>query len=109
MVLDAAHRQALMERHFEGDERLFEAFRAASAAQLERDGRNGDAAAMAGDATVLRRLGHDLKTVLQLLGDDSAAAQAEALEQAATHAPADAVALRAAWQPLRRALSASIG
>jgi hypothetical protein len=95
---------AVVDRHFDGDIRLFEAFRAASALQFEQDLVHGDAAVLTGDSGALRRIGHDLKTVLHLLGDESGSAQADRLEHAAEAVPPDAAALRQAWQALRPSL-----
>lgn len=51
--------------------------------QFRVDILTGDAALRAGDAPRLRRLGHDLKSVLRLLGMQTAASHAESLEGAA--------------------------
>lgn len=95
-----------VDRHFDGDVRLFEAFRAASRLQFEQDLVRGDAALLSGDTATLRRIGHDLKTVLQLLGDDAASQHSIALEAAALAAPPDEAALRQAWRVLRQSLLA---
>jgi len=101
--VDAAAREAeLIARHFEGDATLFAAFKAASLAQFEDDIARGNAAVAADDRAVLRRIAHDLKSVLVLLGDEPGAACAAALEKAAaTPAP-----LADGWTALRRSLLA---
>jgi hypothetical protein len=98
---------SVVDRHFDGDVRLFEAFRAASRLQFEQDLVRGDAALLTSDAQALRRIGHDLKTVLHLLGDETGSLQAHRLEAAALAATPDAGALRRAWQALRPTLAAS--
>lgn len=95
-----------VERHFEGDVRLFEAFRAASWLQFEHDLVRGDAALLAGNTEELRRIGHDLKTVLPLLGDDAGAAHARELEAAVKAAVLGDDTVRRAWQALRPSLIA---
>jgi hypothetical protein len=100
----AIKRGSVVDRHFDGDVRLFEAFRAASWLQFEQDLVHGDAAVLTGDADALRRIGHDLKTVLQLLGDDAGSLRAHGLEDAALTAATHAAALRRAWRALRPSL-----
>jgi HPt (histidine-containing phosphotransfer) domain-containing protein len=97
---------SVVDRHFDGDVRLFEAFRAASQLQFEQDLVRGDAALLTGDTQALRRIGHDLKTVLHLLGDEAGSLQAHRLEEAALAAARDDAAVRRAWQALRPALAA---
>jgi hypothetical protein len=95
-----------VDRHFDGDLRLFEAFRAACRLQFERDLVCGDAALLSGDIAALRRIGHDLKTVLHLLDDADGSACARQLEEAALAAEPGGAALRRAWQALRPSLLA---
>ncbi len=102
--------ESVIDRHFDGDVRLFEAFRAASWLQFEKDLVRGDAAVLAGNAEALRRIGHDLKTVLHLLGDSAGSLHARELEAAALAAapggaPGEA-SWRRAWQALRVSLLA---
>ena len=103
-MIDATRPGSVVARHFDGDVRLFEAFRAASWLQFEQDLVHGDAAVLTGDAEALRRIGHDLKTVLQLLGDDAGSLRALRLEDAAFAAATQAAALRRAWRALRPTL-----
>lgn len=90
--------QGAIERHFGGDRELFLAYRQGCEQQFAHDADAGDAALAAQDGAALRRLGHSLKSVLALLGEDEKAAQALALERAAQ--AADMVALQEQWPGL---------
>jgi CheY-like chemotaxis protein len=85
--------------HFGGDVVLFRAFRDGCLVQFPLDRAAGDAACAAGDAAALRRVAHNLKSVLRLLGSDPASRLAARLEQAA--ADADEVTAKALWASLR--------
>jgi CheY-like chemotaxis protein len=85
--------------HFGGDVALFRAFRDGCLAQFPLDRAAGDAACAAGDTAALRRVAHNLKSVLRLLGHDPASRLAARLEQSA--ADADAVTAKALWASLR--------
>lgn len=85
-------------RHFGGDAALFADYRAACLPQFRLDADAGDAAWAARDAAALRRLGHSLKSVLETLGEDEAAAAARALEAAAREG--DALAVAQHWPAL---------
>lgn len=60
--------QAAIDRHFEGDRALYDDFATACLAQFALDAHAGEAACATADFPVLRRISHDLKTVLGLLG-----------------------------------------
>ncbi|MCE1250123.1 MAG: response regulator [Comamonadaceae bacterium] len=87
---------------FGGQQALYQAYRQTCLAQFEHDLAQGTQAAQAGDCTALRHLGHNLKSVLTLLGHDGAAQQARTLEAQAS-AP-DLAAATHSWQQLARAL-----
>lgn len=67
-------------RHFNGDTRLYQAFRASCVAQFALDARAGDQACAARDVQALCRLAHSLKTVLSSLGHSAPAALAAQVE-----------------------------
>jgi hypothetical protein len=94
--------EAAVATHFGGDAALYAEFASACAAQFVSDAAAGQAACNGGDLAPLRRLGHDLKSVLVVLGHAGPAELAARLEQ---HAAAGATpAARAAWLALREAL-----
>lgn len=93
---------AAIEGSFGGDAGLFTAFRDQARAQFKADLAEGDRALAAADWPALRRLAHSLKSVLLLLGDETAAATARALEQAAEAGAAGACP--ALWARLRLTL-----
>jgi DNA-binding response OmpR family regulator len=70
--------------HFGGDRQLYDLFRAGCIERFADDLAQGDAALAAADAAALRRVAHGLKAVLALIGQPGLAAQARALEDAAT-------------------------
>jgi CheY-like chemotaxis protein len=88
-----------IERHFAGDAALFKAFKAACRQQFGADLAAGDAGLAAADAPALRRLGHSLKGVLQSLGHQAAAVDAQVLERAALSGNWDEA--QQAWRLLR--------
>lgn len=94
----------VVERHFAGDAGLHADFLAGTGPAFAADRAAGDAACAIADAAALRRIGHGLKTVWTLLGDDTAAARAAALERRAAGGDADPDALAAAWTPVAAAL-----
>lgn len=85
---------------------LFRAYRMSCHAQFPHDQTAGDAAAAAGDAAALRRLGHSLATVLLTLGRPADSALARALESAAQQQ--DTAAAVSLWQRLRERLGAPL-
>lgn len=90
--------------YFNGDVALSESYRCACLRQFPADLHAGDAAVAQTDLMALRRLAHDLKSVLQILGHDALAQQARALEDAA--AAGDAPVSMQLWVPLRNGLQA---
>lgn len=95
-----SERAALIEPDFAGRRELYDAFRASCLPQFVHDIAGGDAACVAGDRAALRRLGHNLKSVLALLGEDALSELARRLDTAA-QAEGDTTA---AWQALRSGL-----
>jgi DNA-binding response OmpR family regulator len=91
-------------RHFAGNVALYESFKAACRQQFGADLQAGAAAIAAADLAALRRLGHNLKSVLLSLGHDAAAAQAAALEAAAVAGARDEMVR--AWTTLQSGLQA---
>ena len=69
-----------MEATDEGDRALLTAFRAACLTQFALDVREGDAHLVSRDARGLRRLAHNLRSVLAVLGEPVASACASRLE-----------------------------
>lgn len=93
--------QAIVADQFAGMESLFVAYRQAALQQLPKDLAQGDAALASGDTAGLRRVAHNLKSVMRTLGHESPAALALALEDAAERG--DAVeALARGWAALRQ-------
>lgn len=88
---------------FGGDQALFDSYRAGCLDRFVADIHAGDRAVAAADAAALRRLGHDLRSVLQLIGEPAGAGHAAVLEQAAL---AGGLAVMApAWAALRAELA----
>lgn len=84
---------------FGGNRQLFEAYRQACLAQFPQDLRDGDAAVRAQDAVVLRRVAHNLKSVLVMLGDARAAQWARDTEERA--ADRELESMHAGWLRLK--------
>lgn len=84
---------------FGGNRQLYDAYRTACLAQFTKDLDDGDLAARTGDAQALRRVAHNLKSVLTLLGYAQAARGARSAEQAA--AREEWSSLLAHWGHLR--------
>lgn len=84
---------------FAGNRPLYDAYLAACLAQFPQDIGEGDCAALAGDVQVLRRVAHNLKSVLTMLGDRAAAQQARCVEDAAAAGATES--MRQGWQQLR--------
>jgi len=95
---------AVVAARFGGDAALYHAFAAACAEQFALDVVAGRAACAAGDLAVLRRLAHNLKSALSLLGRDAASSLAAQVEAQAATGDADSAGL--SWRALDTALSA---
>lgn len=93
-----AARSRAIEASFGGDAGLFHRYRATCLIQLPSDLAAGDAALAAGDMPGLRRVAHNLKSVLQLLGHPVGSALARQLEEDAAAGGTDAGGL---WSRLR--------
>lgn len=99
---DVESRRAI-ELHFGGDASLYAAFRAAALGQFAADVQAAEAALAAADVASLRRVAHNLKSALRLLGHDAPSELARRLEALAADGAA-AARLAAAWQPLGEAV-----
>jgi len=95
--------QTAAQSYFDSDLALFNTFKNLSHAQFTQDIQNGDHWACTQDLAALHRLAHSLKSVLLLLGEDQAHAQATALEQVA-RAQTQTPEIYAAWAALRQSL-----
>ena len=98
----SAAETAAVQRHFAGSADLFFNYRETCRQQFADDLGVGDQALQAGDGPALRRLAHNLKSVLRMLGAEAAAAHADALEGAALRA--DWPAAGTGWQAVRAAI-----
>lgn len=99
----ADEQAAALQRHFAGDLRLFEEFRASCEAQFDQDLRRIDEAFARGDADSVHRVCHSLKTVLLMLGRPALAAQARELDTAAR--AVDRARMQALWPAFRDAMA----
>lgn len=95
---ETAEQARAIDESFGGDAALFHAYRARCLQQFPQDLRDGDAALAASDAPALRRVAHNLKSVLLLLGEPDASALARRLETEATGGETIVPAL---WRALR--------
>lgn len=86
--LPATQRQRAIDDHFGGQAALFDEFLASCLAQLPADIDAGDQACATQDAGALRRVAHNLKSVLQLIGSADGHAMARRLEHAAAEGQA---------------------
>lgn len=89
--------------YFAGDGALHARFVAQSRPRFASDIASGDAACRLGDAAALRRLAHNLKSVLAMIGWPDLSATAAALE-ARLKSAMPAGELGTAWRPLRDGL-----
>jgi CheY-like chemotaxis protein len=97
--------QDVIERLFGGDAALYRAFHTRSLAQFRQDLASADGALQAGDMAGMRRVAHNLKSVLTLLGHARLATLAAQLEAQAQHpAPGDTAHVAALWSELRSGL-----
>lgn len=103
--LPAMQRQRAIDAHFGGQAALFDEFLASCLAQLPADLEAGDRACAAHDASALRRVAHNLKSVLQLIGSTDGHAMARRLEQGAAAGGVFAP-LAFAWAEVRAHVSA---
>ena len=102
-VVDAAAaEQAAIEKFFAGQPTLFDFYRAACLGQFADDVQVGDQALRAKDGPAMRRLAHNLNSVLRMLGRETAALQAQQLDEAAVRGDWNAVA--EGWRSLSRQL-----
>lgn len=90
-----------VERHFGGDVAFYQAFLSQAKQQFADDVSEGERCCAAADLAALRRLAHSLKSVLQLLGDDTASELARRIERQAAAGAHDSVAQ---WPALRAVL-----
>lgn len=97
--LSVTQRERAIEDHFGGQASLFDEFLASCVAQLPLDVEAGDRACEHGDVQALRRVAHNFRSVLQLIGDADGHTMAERLEQAVADGQALA-SLKPAWQRL---------
>lgn len=93
---------AAVSSYFGGDAALFHSYRASCLAQLPDDVALGENLLAARDAAALRRLAHNLKSVLRLLGHEQASGLAQTLEQACL--ASDWAGATDAWRQLGAAL-----
>jgi CheY-like chemotaxis protein len=97
-----AHRAAAIAELFGGDRPLYDRYREACQLQFPIDIAQGDAGLERSDLAQIRRLAHNLRSVLRTLGEADAADRADRLEAAAVSA--DLAKARAAWRGLRTEL-----
>ena len=95
--------RAAIANNFDGDAQLYRAFAASCAAQFAHDISAGRAGCDAGDLAALRRLAHNLKSALTMLGHDELFAVAQKLESEA--AAGDLPSAKVSWHELRAELS----
>lgn len=95
--------RAAIAANFDGDTQLYQAFAASCAAQFVHDIPAGQASCDAGDLPALRRLAHNLKSALTMLGHDELFAVARKLEGEA--AAGDLPSAKVSWHELRTELA----
>jgi CheY-like chemotaxis protein len=88
-----------VDEFFGGNRPLYEAYRVDCLARFPVDLGEGDLAARSGDAQALRRVAHNLKSVLTLLGEAAAAQQARSTEALAASGTVEP--MREGWRQLR--------
>lgn len=89
-------------KRFGGDAALYQEFAAACAVQFEVDAAAGQVACKAADLSRLRRLAHNLKSALQMLGHERASELAALVEERA--AACDLESACTSWNSLYPAL-----
>ena len=87
---------------FDGDAALYRAFAQSCATQFSLDALAGQAACETGDGPGLRRLAHNLKSALIMLGQDAVSDLASRVEEQAAAGDLDSAC--ASWRLLRSAL-----
>lgn len=100
-ITAGAHADRVAE-FFGGNRGLYDAYHQSCRDQFPKDLQEGDRAAGLGDAPALRRVAHNLKSALALLGHAQAAQQARTTEDFAAAGALDP--MRQAWQQLRALL-----
>ncbi|MEG2047365.1 MAG: response regulator [Comamonas sp.] len=105
-ALPAEHGTDPVAEFFGGNQGLYEAYRSACLAQFPKDLDAGDLAVRASDARVLRRVAHNLKSALSMLGWEHAAQLARSTEDHAEQGMIEP--MRASWQRLRQQVRACI-
>jgi len=93
---------AAIATRFDGNATLYRAFAATCALQFALDAAAGQLACEAGDLTGLRKLAHNLKSALHMLGHDSMSDLAAHVEDQA--AAGDLCPACNSWYPLQTAL-----
>lgn len=101
-LMDDVDEAGAIAHHFAGDAALYHAFRQSCLEQFRHDAQAADEAASGADAPALRRVGHNLKTVLGSLGHAAMSRLAAEIENAA--ASGDVQAATLLWRRLRPAL-----
>lgn len=85
---------------FGGNHALYRTYRAACLAQFAQDVCAGDSAVQTGDVQALRRVAHNLKSVLTMLGEALAAQWARRTEECAAQGALEP--MQQGWQQLRQ-------
>lgn len=91
-----------VDRYFQGNERMFARFRSQTLAALPGDISAAEAARANADGNALRAVMHNLKTLLQLIGQPDEAALALDIEHTLQHA--ELAAVETQWAELRKRL-----
>ncbi|GKT22145.1 response regulator [Acidovorax sp. SUPP3334] len=99
----AEHEAHALAKHFANNRPLFDTYRSRCLVQFAKDCQEGDRAVDAVDLPALRRLGHNLRTVLLTLGRGEGSRLAGLLEEAAF--AEDGPAAVAGWRALREHLA----
>lgn len=95
--------QAAVAEQFDGDAALYRSFANECEDQFKLDAAAGDRACASGDLIALRRLAHNLKAALRMLGHASASALASELEEQAR--VGNGMLAQRSWRELHSALS----
>ena len=84
-ALEATQKEIALAKFFHGNRALYDAFRAGCLTQFPLDARMVEQGLRAGDAGLVRRVAHNIKSALTMLGQDALATVALQLELAAQH------------------------